>query len=267
LRFRVLRCGSCGFAFVSDPWVDFDLIYSEQYYAGQGADPLVDYVYEREHPTETIRNYEWRGVLERVGSLVALQPGTTWLDYGCGTGGLVRFLGEHGFADVWGTEQGASLERLRETDLRVLDSADLDNAAQGSFDVITAIEVVEHMVDPIPELRRMRALLRPGGLLFVTTGNARPHAHNLLKWSYLRPEIHISLFEPDTLALAMQRAGFESFFPGYGPGWTNIIRFKVLKNLRRRAVGGWERLLPWPLVARVVDRRLRVSAHPVGWAV
>ena len=261
-----MRCESCGFAFVADPWVDFDLIYSEQYYAGQGADPLVDYIYERENPTRTIRNYEWRGVLERIGSLVALQSRTTWLDYGCGTGGLVRFLCERGFSEVWGTEQDSSLERLRESNLPVLDSADLDKA-HGSFDVVTAIEVVEHMVDPISELRRMRALLRPGGLLFLTTGNARPYAHNLLKWSYLRPEIHISLFEPDTLALALRRAGLESVFPGYGPGWTNIIRFKVLKNLRRREVGGWERLLPWPLLARALDLRVQLSAHPVGRAV
>ena len=226
----------------------------------------MDYIHETENPITTIRNYEWRGVLQRIGSLVALHPGTSWLDYGCGTGGLVRFLRENGFSEVCGTEQGFSLERLRGSDVPVLDIADLDKA-RGSFDVITAIEVIEHTVDPISELRRMRALLRPGGLLFLTTGNARPHAHNLLKWSYLQPEIHISLFEPDTIARALRRTGFESVFPGYGPGWTNIIRFKVLKNLRRRAVGGWERLLPWPVLTRALDHRLQLSAHPVGRAV
>src|SRR4029078_8475140 len=91
LRFHIARCPSCGFAFIADPWVDFDLIYSEQYYAGQGADPLVDYVYETENPTKTIRNYEWRGVLERIGSLVALQSRTPWRAYEGGPGGLCLF--------------------------------------------------------------------------------------------------------------------------------------------------------------------------------
>jgi hypothetical protein len=35
-------------------------------------------------------------------------------------------------------------------------------------------------------------------------------------------------------------------------------------GLRTRSA--WERALPWPLIARVVDRRHGVSAHPVGYA-
>ena len=53
LRFQVARCRACRFAFVADPWVDFDRIYSEEYYAGQGADPLVSYAYEDRHPDTT----------------------------------------------------------------------------------------------------------------------------------------------------------------------------------------------------------------------
>ena len=60
------------------------------YYAGAGADPLVDYVGEIEYPAETIRIYEWRGLMSVVAALVPLRPETRWLDFGCGTGGLVR---------------------------------------------------------------------------------------------------------------------------------------------------------------------------------
>ena len=59
------------------------------------------------------------------------------------------------------------------------------DCAQGSFDVVTAIEVIEHVLDPVAELRRIRALLRPGGLLFLTTGNAKPYSKRLLTWGYL----------------------------------------------------------------------------------
>jgi SAM-dependent methyltransferase len=266
LRFHICRCEACRFAFVADPWVDFDSIYSEEYYAGRGADPLVQYAHEVEHPDTTIRRYEWRGVLERVGSLTPLRAETSWLDYGCGAGGLVSYLRRHGLRQTVGTEQGSSLERLVERGVPIIRPEDLDNA-QGTFDVITAIEVIEHVIDPVAELERMRALLRPGGLLFLTTGNARPYAKRLLSWQYLRPEIHVSFFEPDSLAFALQRAGFEPGFPGYGPGWTNIIRFKVLKSLRHLSVGGWERAVPWPMLARAIDFRLALSAHPVGWVV
>ena len=255
------RCDACGFAFVADPWTDYDAIYSDAYYAGEGADPLVDYVYELAHQDETIRRHEWRGILRRVRSLT---PGARWLDYGCGTGGLVTYLRGEG-VDAVGFEQGWSVPRLLERGVPILTPEALDVEA-GTFDVVTAIEVIEHVPDPVAELERMRALLKPGGLLFLTTGNAEPYRDKLLDWRYLTPEIHISLFEPRTLRVAMERAGLTAQDGGFGPGWTEIIRFKLLKNLKRRSVSPLENVVPWPFVARALDARMRISAHPVGWA-
>ena len=76
----------------------------------------------------------------------------------------------------------------------------------------------------------------------------------------------MSFFEPRTLARALIAAGFRPESPGFGPGHADIIRFKVLKNLGVRSRSAWERALPWPLIARAVDRRHGVSAHPVGYA-
>jgi hypothetical protein len=81
------------------------------------------------------------------------------------------------------------------------------------------------------------------------------------------PEVHVSFFEPATLALALTRAAFRPAFPGYVPGFTDIIRFKVLKNLRVRERSRLEGSVPWAAVSRLVDRRFGVTAHPVGWAV
>jgi SAM-dependent methyltransferase len=130
--------------------------------------------------------------------------------------------------------------------------------------VVTAIEVIEHVVDPVPALKAMADLLRPGGLLFLTTGNAAPHADGLSRWSYVRPEIHVSFFEPRTLAEALRRVGLEPAFPGFVPGWEDIVKFKILKNLHRRRALAVDRLLPWGVLSRLAHKRAPVSAHPVG---
>jgi SAM-dependent methyltransferase len=264
-NFELRRCRACGFACVADPWLDFDAIYSDAYYAGQGADPLVDYVTELEHPDASVRQYEWRGLHDRVRSLIALEPGSRWLDYGCGTGGLVRYLRAIGDYDAVGYEEGWSVPRLRDHGIPFLEADELDGHT-ASFNVVTAIEVLEHVPDPVAELRRMRSLLRPGGLLFLTTGNAEPYAAKLTSWRYVIPEIHVSFFEPRTLETAMRQAGLSPARPGFGPGWPDIIRFKLLKNLGRKSARPLDGLVPWPAIARVIDWHLRLSAHPVGWA-
>jgi SAM-dependent methyltransferase len=260
-RFEVQRCGECRFVFVANPWVDYAEIYGDLYYAGGGADPMVSYLHEFDNPNTTIRNLEWNGIRQVVASLLEIQPSTRWLDYGCGTGGLVMYLrGTHGI-DAVGHEEGWSLQRLRASGVPLLEAGQLESEA-GSFDVITAIEVIEHVQDPVAELVRIRRLLRPGGLLFLTTGNAKPHANDLLSWPYLIPEIHISLFEPTTLARAMEEAGLEPDFPGYVAGWDEIIHFKLLKNLGFKDLPRLDGLVPWKPLARLVDHRYQLSYHP-----
>ena len=264
--FTLGRCLGCGFACVTDPWLDYDAIYNDDYYQGKGADPYVDYLAATSDPAKATQRYEWRGVLRRLKSLTSLQPTTPWLDYGCGAGGLVQFLRAEGMNRALGFEQGWSEARLEERAVPSLRADELDGH-RGRFEVVTAIEVLEHALDPVGELRRIRSLMKAGGILFVTTGNARPYRHKLPTWRYVIPEVHISFFEPDTLARALRAAGFEPRSPGLGPGWTDLYRAKMLRTLRVHRVNPVERSLPWPAMARALEIKLRLAEQPIGVAV
>ena len=262
--YELRHCARCRFSFVADPWTDFSAIYTQDYYRGKGADPLVDYEFELTAPDKTIRSYEWEGILHVVAGLVPIGPGTRWLDFGCGNGGLLRHVKGQTGCDVTGFEEGHIAARARETGLPLVSRDELKQA-NGSFDVITAVEVLEHTMDPLAEVQWIRQLLKPNGVFFLTTGNAKPFRGRLSRWSYVVPEIHISFFEPETIAWVMKQAGLEPEFKGWMPGFEKIIRFKVLKSLKIRRRSPWERLLPITSLSRLVDARFGVSGQPVGW--
>src|SRR5438046_2681370 len=54
-EFHFVLCEHCGFVAITDPCTDYAVLYDERYYRGEGADPLVDYAYELDHPDETVR--------------------------------------------------------------------------------------------------------------------------------------------------------------------------------------------------------------------
>jgi SAM-dependent methyltransferase len=262
--FRFCRCPACGFIFIVNPCLDFKLLCNADYYAGNGADPYVDYHFELEHPEETIRRYEWRGI-ETVGRRLAGNlDGARWLDYGCGNGGLVRHLRAQGI-DAVGFDDGEIVPRARAKGIPILTDIDLEREA-GRISIVTMIEVIEHLSDPIPILRRIRCLLKPGGLLFLTTGNSVPHRRRFNDWSYVIPDIHVSYFDPHNLGIALGASGFSPEFPGHIDGWDDIIRFKFLKTIGWRKSGLLEHLVPWKIASKIIDAWYRASAHPIGRA-
>lgn len=263
-EFIIRQCRECGFTFVSNPSLNFERLYSEPYYNGKGVDPSVDYVFELNCPKQTIRSLEWRGITEVISNLRGSLDRVRWLDFGCGNGGLVRYLREMG-VDAFGFEEGWIAGEAARCGIPILTRSDID-ARRGEFDVVTAIEVLEHVPDPLSALRDIRAAMTPGGLFFATTGNSAPIS-NILGWHYLLPEIHCSLFQPQSLAHALERTGFRAHDGRFVAGWEKIYAFKVLKKFGLRKLNPAVRSVPWSLVAQALDRKFQLSRHPTGTAV
>ena len=133
------------------------------------------------------------------------------LDIGCGAGSLLEAARRAGW-DADGQEISASAaEYVRSQGFKVF-QGDLSNAPypDNHFDIVTASELIEHVADPLPMLNKTASILRPGGLLWATTPNARSFSSRMLgvKWSTVCPPEHLQLFSANGIRKLFERAGF-----------------------------------------------------------
>lgn len=86
--------------------------------------------------------------------------------------------------------------------------------ADNSLDALTLFEVIEHLRTPLPLLAECRRVLKPGGILLVSTANAESWTAAAMgaHWDYFDMERdggHISFYNPRSIAQIAANAGFE----------------------------------------------------------
>ena len=159
------------------------------------------------------------------------------LDFGCGWGAFIEIAGSLGF-DAYGVDcdahRVATMRGLRVfPDLEVLDMA-----AREPFHAVTLFEVLEHVEEPLPLLRALRARLVPGGILVLETpdcAGVRGIA-SMADYRAVHPLDHINGFTAATLASVARRAGFEVVAPpiAYVTTEAGRVARAVARSVKRR---------------------------------
>lgn len=147
---------------------------------------------------------------EIVGELGTRRKTNRWLDVGCGAGALVDAASRAGWT-AQGTEiapRAVDAAVAQGLDVTMGDVLELDLPAN-TYDVITLVEVLEHVDDPGALLARICGLLRPGGLLYLTTPHGEGLSARLLRarWSIVSPPEHLQLFSLSGLRTLVAAAG------------------------------------------------------------
>lgn len=132
------------------------------------------------------------------------------LEVGAGAGGFVSVALRRGWS-VDATEISRSaLEPLRATGATVF-AGPVEEAgyADGRFDLVASIEVLEHVPTPLAHLKTLARLTRTGGLLLLTTPNFDGLSRRLfgMRWRVVDPE-HLGYFTPRTLARTLSEVGY-----------------------------------------------------------
>ena len=136
------------------------------------------------------------------------------LDVGCSRGSFLAAGTRLGF-QMEGVEPAATIAAAARASGHVVHIGLLDPVGlpPRSFDAITLFEVVEHPKDPLPLLQECRRILRPGGVLVVSTGNTASWTVAAMRerWDYFhiaKDGGHISFFNPRSISLLAARSGY-----------------------------------------------------------
>jgi SAM-dependent methyltransferase len=179
-----------------------------------GADEITDYAsFYAEGRDLGVPGFVLDQLRSVVRSLARYRTTARWLDIGCGSGTLLRAAAAEGWEAV-GTEIAPAIVdamRAQGLDARLGSTQELD-LPSGGFDVVSAVEVLEHVPDPDDLIAEAARLLRPGGALYVTTPHGRGISSRLLgaNWSVVAPPEHLQLFSSSGIRSAVSRGGLRT---------------------------------------------------------
>lgn len=195
---QIVRCTRCALVYVNPRHTAGKL--QQHYNSGQSS--RIQYYRE----VECADRRTFAGILETA---------TQWLpdkgrvlDIGPNIGTCLDVARQAGW-ETYGIEINAEAARYcrEQRGLHVIaGQLEASTFPRGHFDLVLMGDVIEHLPDPLAVMRTVQGILRPGGIVMISTPNVASLAGRLLQ---LKPEEHLYYFSPATLTALLAKAGLE----------------------------------------------------------
>jgi SAM-dependent methyltransferase len=238
MHWRLVTCATCGLEY-ANPVPAPDVLLREYREAG------FDAAAESTFAAETYARV--------VARLLPTLPGRSGaLDIGAGDGAFLERLLELGFSDVVGLEPSPAARGRASVRVQQLIREEPLVAGvleEGCFSLVTCLQTIEHVPDPLPLCTEARRVLREGGAVLLVSHDRHAWPARLLgRRSPIYDIEHLQLFDRRTVRLLLERAGFE--------------RIEVHTLVNRYPLGYWLRLARAP--SRIVRLLGAAASLPVS---
>ncbi len=201
--YEIVVCDVCHVRYVHPMPTALEDLYAENYFAG--ADEgfgYVDYDADKEPMVGAFKKY-----LQHVRKLSP--QAKSLLDVGAATGFFLDIARTDGFT-VAGVEISEfAAQKGRDKGIEMT-TGTLDQVS-GTYDVISMLDLIEHVTDPRAELKKAHALLAEHGLLVINTPDAGSPYAKLMgpKWHLIVPPEHLFYFDRKNIANLLAQEGFK----------------------------------------------------------
>jgi SAM-dependent methyltransferase len=169
--------------------------YFEKFYPG----------YETDRSIHDMNNEKYLKVMEHLSAKGKI------LEIGSAFGFFLKWAQDHGWEAI-GFERSEYASTLGNSiygaNIKHVDF--LKESIPDRYDFACLFDTLEHLSDPNSVVEKLSDILKPGGHLFITTGDIHSLLARLLgkRWRLIAPPFHIYYYSPQAISFLLQKHGF-----------------------------------------------------------
>lgn len=206
-KLEIFSCKNCQVLFMEPQLSDSEIteLYSELYYKSWGI--------SGDSENEVSKQMKIDTFLLRLQQIKKYIPSGKVLDIGCATGFFLEAARSLGY-DPYGIELSEYSSNIAKRKLgnEAVFNGKLEDSKfdAGLFDVITMFDLIEHVRVPSEVLAHAARLLKPNGIIMITTPNNKSFSNKLMgkRWTHYKKE-HFYYFDHDSLNFIAKKNNLE----------------------------------------------------------
>lgn len=203
--YEVCRCRMCDLVFLNfDPTATFLKEYYAEDFFNDAGEKQGYSCYENESRSL------YATFLQRIKQIRKFKDGGSLLDVGCATGTFLEIASK--YWEVSGSEISAyAAKTARQKGFQIYEGQIEElECLTTKFDVVTLWDVIEHVAQPVKTIKLIGNIVKPGGIVSLTTGDVGSLVAKLSgrRWHLYNIPQHLSYFDTKTIQKLLKQGGF-----------------------------------------------------------